>query len=80
MDAMSGSTIILGPFSYSTAAPLESFKIECALTWEDGSGPGTVVDDGGDATLFIHGGFRSDKAFEKDGLNNLLFVKFRKMK
>ncbi len=26
---------------------------EQALTWPDGSGPDTIVDDGGDATLFV---------------------------
>ncbi len=29
---------------------------EMALTWPDGSGPDLIVDDGGDATLFIHKG------------------------
>jgi len=29
---------------------------EQALTWPDGSGPNLIVDDGGDATLFIHEG------------------------
>ena len=29
---------------------------EMALTWPDGSGPDLIVDDGGDATLFIHQG------------------------
>ncbi len=29
---------------------------EMALTWPDGSGPDLLVDDGGDATLFIHKG------------------------
>ena len=28
---------------------------EQALTWPDGSGPDVLVDDGGDATLMIHG-------------------------
>jgi adenosylhomocysteinase len=31
-----------------------------ALTWPDGSGPNLVVDDGGDATLLIHRGFRAE--------------------
>ncbi|MGV8079449.1 MAG: adenosylhomocysteinase [Syntrophales bacterium] len=35
---------------------------EQALTWPDGSGPDLIVDDGGDATLFIHQG----AAVEKD--------------
>lgn len=38
-----------------------------ALTWPDGSGPDLIVDDGGDATLLIHEGFKSEKAYEKDG-------------
>ncbi|MEE4265447.1 MAG: adenosylhomocysteinase [Desulfobacteraceae bacterium] len=29
-----------------------------ALTWPDGGGPNLVVDDGGDATLLIHRGFK----------------------
>ena len=29
---------------------------EQALTWPDGSGPNLIVDDGGDATLFVHKG------------------------
>jgi len=29
-----------------------------ALTWPDGSGPDLIVDDGGDATLFIHEGVK----------------------
>lgn len=31
---------------------------EQALTWPDGSGPDLIVDDGGDATLFVHQGVR----------------------
>lgn len=34
---------------------------EQALTWPDGSGPDLIVDDGGDATLFIHEGVRIEK-------------------
>ncbi len=28
-----------------------------ALTWPEGDGPDLLVDDGGDATLLIHGGW-----------------------
>merc|ERR1711966_497184 len=38
-----------------------------ALTWPDGSGPEMIVDDGGDATLLIHEGFRAEKAFKETG-------------
>ena len=31
---------------------------EQALTWPDGSGPDLIVDDGGDATLFVHQGVK----------------------
>ncbi|MCP3943821.1 MAG: adenosylhomocysteinase [Desulfobacteraceae bacterium] len=31
---------------------------EQALTWPDGTGPDLIVDDGGDATLFIHQGVK----------------------
>ena len=34
---------------------------EQALTWPDGSGPDMIVDDGGDATLFIHQGAKIEK-------------------
>merc|ERR1712178_34763 len=38
-----------------------------ALTWPDGSGPDMIVDDGGDATLLIHEGFKAEKAFKETG-------------
>ncbi len=34
---------------------------EMALTWPDGSGPDLIVDDGGDATLFVHQGVKVEK-------------------
>jgi len=34
---------------------------EQALTWPDGSGPNMIVDDGGDATLFVHQGVRVEE-------------------
>jgi adenosylhomocysteinase len=34
---------------------------EMALTWPDGSGPDLLVDDGGDATLFIHYCWKAEK-------------------
>jgi adenosylhomocysteinase len=33
---------------------------EQALTWPDGSGPDLIVDDGGDATLLIHMGYKAE--------------------
>ncbi len=35
-----------------------------ALLWPDGSGPGLIVDDGGDATLLIHRGLEFEEAGE----------------
>ncbi|HOG48653.1 MAG TPA: adenosylhomocysteinase, partial [Anaerolineae bacterium] len=32
-----------------------------ALTWPDGRGPDQIVDDGGDATLLIHRGYRAEE-------------------
>ncbi|MDR1497043.1 MAG: adenosylhomocysteinase [Puniceicoccales bacterium] len=32
-----------------------------ALTWQDGSGPQLIVDDGGDATLLIHKGYEIER-------------------
>lgn len=43
------------------------FCTDRALTWPDGSGPDIIVDDGGDATLLIHEGFKAEIAYEKDG-------------
>jgi len=34
---------------------------EQALTWPDGSGPNMIVDDGGDATLFVFQGIKVEK-------------------
>ena len=34
---------------------------EQALTWPDGSGPDLIVDDGGDATLFVHQGVKAER-------------------
>ncbi len=34
---------------------------EQALIWPDGSGPDCIVDDGGDATLFVHLGVKAEK-------------------
>ncbi|MGN1359345.1 MAG: adenosylhomocysteinase, partial [Kiritimatiellia bacterium] len=31
-----------------------------ALVWEDGRGPDLIVDDGGDATLFLHLGYQAE--------------------
>ncbi|MBD3354507.1 adenosylhomocysteinase [Candidatus Woesearchaeota archaeon] len=31
-----------------------------ALTWPDGSGPDQIVDDGGDATLMVHRGYKAE--------------------
>jgi len=36
-----------------------------ALTWPDGSGPQLIVDDGGDATLFIHRGWDFEVHFNE---------------
>src|SRR5271167_179804 len=35
---------------------------ELALTWPDGEGPNRILDDGGDATLFVHKGAEYEKA------------------
>ena len=34
---------------------------EMALTWPDGTGPDLIVDDGGDATLLVHEGFKAEQ-------------------
>ena len=35
--------------------------LEQTLTWPDGTGPNLIVDDGGDATLFIHEGIKAEE-------------------
>src|SRR6188508_3421277 len=35
--------------------------VEC-LVWPDGKGPNLIVDDGGDATLFVHKAYEYEKA------------------
>jgi adenosylhomocysteinase len=39
-----------------------------ALTWENGNGPDLLVDDGGDATLLIHEGYRFEEEYNKTGV------------
>lgn len=38
-----------------------------ALVWPDGEGPDIIVDDGGDATLLIHEGYKAEELYAKDG-------------
>jgi len=40
-----------------------------ALVWPDGSGPTLIVDDGGDATLFVHKAFEYEKAGKVPAFN-----------
>ena len=41
---------------------------ERMLDWnQDGGGPDIIVDDGGDATLLIHEGYKAELAYAKDG-------------
>ena len=37
-----------------------------ALTWPNGKGPTTIVDDGGDATMLLVDGLMYEKEFEKN--------------
>ena len=41
---------------------------EQALTWPEGDGPDLLVDDGGDATLLIHGGRRGSVVWVRCGM------------
>jgi adenosylhomocysteinase len=40
-----------------------------ALVWPDGTGPTLIVDDGGDATLFVHKAFQFEKAGKVPAFN-----------
>jgi adenosylhomocysteinase len=37
-----------------------------ALQWPDGEGPDLIVDDGGDATLLIHEGYKAEEVYAKN--------------
>ena len=55
----------------ATGTPVFAFKGESleeywdftkkAMTWPDGNGPTLIVDDGGDATLLVHRGYRAEE-------------------
>jgi adenosylhomocysteinase len=56
---------------------------EQALTWPDGSGPDLIVDDGGDATLFVHQGVKVEKnpsLLEKEAENKEFQVVMQRLK
>ena len=56
---------------------------EQALTWPDGSGPDLIVDDGGDATLFVHQGVKveEDPALaDKDGYDSEMAIVMARLK
>lgn len=38
-----------------------------ALSWPDGEGPDLIVDDGGDATLMVHEGYRLEELYNSTG-------------
>lgn len=38
-----------------------------ALTWNDNNGPDSIVDDGGDATLMVHEGYRLEEKYVQAG-------------
>src|SRR6186713_2326732 len=42
--------------------------VEC-LVWPDGKGPSLIVDDGGDATLFVHKAYEYEKAGKVPAFN-----------
>jgi len=55
-------------FAWKDESPMEYW--ECTLkacTWPDGSGPVSIVDDGGDMSMLILDGMKYEKAYEKDG-------------
>ncbi|PID58005.1 adenosylhomocysteinase [candidate division KSB3 bacterium] len=56
---------------------------EQALTWPDGSGPDLIVDDGGDATLFVHQGVKAEKdpsLFDKKYDNHEMQIVMKRLK
>jgi len=55
-------------FAWKGLTPLEYW--ECTLkacSWPDGSGPDSIVDDGGDMTMLLLEGIKAEKEFEKSG-------------
>merc|ERR1712151_489753 len=55
-------------FAWKNLSPLDYW--ECTLkacTWPDGSGPDSIVGDGGDMTMLLLEGMKAEDAFEQNG-------------
>ncbi len=49
-------------FAYKGESLEEYWRFtKLAMTWPDGNGPNLIVDDGGDATLLLHRGYRAEE-------------------
>lgn len=58
--AMAGRGVPVFAYKGETLEEYWSFTKK-AMTWPDGGGPTLIVDDGGDATLLIHRGYRAEE-------------------
>lgn len=58
--AMAGRGVPVFAYKGETLEEYWSFTRK-AMTWPDGGGPTLIVDDGGDATLLIHRGYRAEE-------------------
>merc|ERR1712194_543108 len=55
-------------FAWKNLSPLDYW--ECTLkacTWPDGTGPDSIVDDGGDMTMLLLEGMKAEEKYEKTG-------------
>lgn len=55
-------------FAWKNLSPLDYWQCTLnACTWPDGSGPDSIVDDGGDMTMLLLEGIKAEEKFEKTG-------------
>jgi len=55
-------------FAWKNLSPIDYWQCTLnACTWSDGSGPDSIVDDGGDMTMLLLEGIKAEEKFEKTG-------------
>jgi len=55
-------------FAWKNLSPIDYWQCTLnACTWPDGSGPDSIVDDGGDMTILILEGCKAEELYEKTG-------------
>jgi len=55
-------------FAWKNLSPIDYWQCTLnACTWSDGTGPDSIVDDGGDMTMLLLEGIKAEEKFEKTG-------------